>query len=80
MNKNKLHGGKRTGAGRKPASLPSFNKKLRASENERIEFMSYLTGDARKDFETLIHALAFWRRAAGLSIRRECVVQNKRLR
>jgi len=51
------HGGKRKGAGRKPALLPFFLKKLRASEEERKEFMSYLTGDARKDFIILLEAL-----------------------
>lgn len=51
------HGGKRKGAGRKPAPDPVFIKKFRASKNERIEFMSYLTGDARKDFEIVFNAV-----------------------
>jgi hypothetical protein len=57
---NVAHGGKRTGAGRKPALYPSFDKKLRATETERKEFMRLLTGDARKDFEMLNHALRHW--------------------
>jgi len=44
------HGGKRKGAGRKPAPEKSFLKKFRASEAERIEFMSLLANDAREDF------------------------------
>jgi hypothetical protein len=51
------HGGKRKGAGRKPAPDPVFTKKFRASDNERIEFMSYLTGDARKDFVIVFQAV-----------------------
>ena len=50
-------GGDRDGAGRKPAPLPVFAKKFRASENERIEFVSFLTGDARKDFEIVFNAM-----------------------
>ena len=57
MKNKKSHGGKRKGAGRKPAPDPVFIKKFRASENERIEFMSYLTGDARKDFEIVFNAV-----------------------
>ena len=48
--KNNKHGGTRKGAGRKPAPDPVFIKKFRASETERKEFMSLLTGDAREDF------------------------------
>lgn len=51
------HGGKRKGAGRKPALFPVFLKKLRATNEERKEFMSLLTGDARQDFVTIIDAL-----------------------
>lgn len=62
MVKNKsLHGGKRKGAGRKPALLPSFSKKLRATINERAEFFALLTGDARRDFVILMNALKRWR-------------------
>jgi hypothetical protein len=61
MKKNK-HGGKRIpGPGKKlgpPASpYPHFLKKLRATPEERKEFMSKLTGDARKDFVILLEAL-----------------------
>jgi len=59
-NTKSKHGGKRIGAGRKPASLPSFMKRLRATKEEREEFLSYLTGDARKDFELIIEALRSW--------------------
>ena len=71
MKPTKPHGGKRKGAGRKPALLPAFSKKLRATDKEREEFMSYLTGDAVKDFEILIHALAIWRSMAGLPVKRK---------
>jgi hypothetical protein len=54
---NPTHGGKRKGAGRKPALLPFFNKKLRATQWERKDFMSFLSGDARKDFELLYKLL-----------------------
>jgi len=56
MNK-KTHGGKREGAGRKPAPEPEFNKKFRAYKGEREVFESFLTGDARKDFQLIIRAL-----------------------
>ena len=51
------HGGSRKGAGRKPAPEPFFIKKFRASELERIEFMSLLTGDAREDFILVMRSL-----------------------
>jgi len=51
------HGGSRKGAGRKPAPEPLFIKKFRASEIERIEFMSLLTGDAREDFILVLRSL-----------------------
>jgi hypothetical protein len=56
------HGGKRIpGPGKKlgpPASpFPYFLKKLRATDEERAEFMSKLTGDARRDFVILLEAL-----------------------
>lgn len=51
---NKSHKGK---AGRKVVPFPEFIKKLRATPAERKEFMSMLTGDARKDFEILFKAL-----------------------
>ena len=54
---NKSHGGKRKGAGRKPAPDPVFIKKFRASESERKEFMSLLTGDAREDFIMVLRSL-----------------------
>lgn len=53
----KSHGGKRKGAGRKPALLPSFHKKFRATDAERKEFAALLTGDARKDFVIILEAL-----------------------
>ncbi len=53
-NQNKSHPGK---AGRKPAALPYFLKKFRASKAERKEFAAMLTGDARKDFELILDAL-----------------------
>ena len=54
---NKSHGGKRKGAGRKPAPDPVFIKKFRASESERKEFMALLTGDAREDFILVLRSL-----------------------
>jgi hypothetical protein len=51
------HGGKRKGAGRKPASNPVRTKKFRAAEDEWKEFLSLLDGDARKDFLTLLLAV-----------------------
>ena len=51
------HGGKRKGAGRKPALFPLFLKKLRATSDERKEFTSLLTGDARRDFLMILEAL-----------------------
>lgn len=54
MNK---HGGQRKGAGRKPAPEPFFIKKFRASETERIEFMSLLTGNAREDLILVLRSL-----------------------
>jgi hypothetical protein len=55
--KTATHGGKRKGAGRKPALFPLFLKKLRATDEERAEFMSKLTGDARRDFVIILEAL-----------------------
>jgi len=55
--KNNKHGGTRKGAGRKPAPDPVFIKKFRASETERKEFMSLLTGDAREDFILVLRSL-----------------------
>lgn len=57
----KKRGGKREGAGRKPASLPEFTKKFRASEDERNEFMDMLMGDATSDFIILINLLRTWK-------------------
>jgi hypothetical protein len=51
------HGGKRERAGRKPVPFPLHTKKLRASEKEWQEFLSYLMGDARKDFIVILQAL-----------------------
>jgi hypothetical protein len=51
------HGGQRKGAGRKPAPNPVFIKKFRASEAERNEFMSLLTGNAREDFVLILRSL-----------------------
>jgi hypothetical protein len=53
----KTHGGSRKGAGLRPAPDPVFIKKFRASETERIEFMSLLTGDAREDFILVLRSL-----------------------
>lgn len=58
----KTHGGKREGAGRKPALLPSFWKRFRATQEEWQEFLSLLTGDARKDFLTILEALRKWKK------------------
>ena len=63
------HGGKREGAGRKSALKALRTKKLRATDAEWEEFLSYLTGDAIKDFETIIHALVFWRKIVDLPIK-----------
>jgi len=57
LSASRKHGGKRKGAGRKPAPEKSFLKKFRASEAERIEFMSLLTNDAREDFLIVLAAL-----------------------
>jgi hypothetical protein len=57
------HGGKRKGAGRKPALLPLFLKKFRATEVERREFMGLLTGNARKDFQIILAALRHWKKS-----------------
>jgi hypothetical protein len=56
------HGGKRKGAGRKPALFPVFLKKLRASDEERKEFSRRLTGDTRRDFVILLNALSKWQK------------------
>jgi|WetSurMetagenome_2_1015567.scaffolds.fasta_scaffold1240599_1 hypothetical protein len=61
--KSTNHGGKRKGAGRKPGSFPVFTKKFRATDEERAEFMSLLSGNARYDFELLFAALKYRRRA-----------------
>jgi hypothetical protein len=63
MKQTNTHGGKRKGAGRKPVSFPVFLKKLRATEEERAEFMSLLSGNARYDFELLFAALKYRRKA-----------------
>lgn len=57
LTSKKPHGGKRKGAGRKPAPDPVFIKKFRASKGERIEFLSLLTGDAREDFLIVFNAV-----------------------
>jgi hypothetical protein len=49
-------------AGRKPALLPSFWKRLRATDEERAELASLLTGDARKDFLVILNAVRIWRK------------------
>lgn len=56
------HGGKRIpGPGKKlgpaPSPFPHFLKKLRATHEERKDFASLLTGDARKDFVILLELL-----------------------
>jgi hypothetical protein len=56
MNKP-THGGKRKGAGRKPAAFPVFLKKFRATEADRKEFLDMLTGDANIDFLILLNML-----------------------
>ena len=68
MKLNKKHGGKRMGAGRKSAFLPLHAKKLRSTENEWEEFLSYLTGDATIDFEILLQALMEWRNSGGVHV------------
>ena len=65
---NKKHGGKRTGAGRKSAFLPLHAKKLRSTDKEWEEFLSYLTGDATVDFEILLQALMEWRNSGGVHV------------
>jgi hypothetical protein len=50
----KSHPGK---AGRKATPEPVFLKRFRATEQEQIEFMSMLTGDAREDFVLILEAL-----------------------
>jgi hypothetical protein len=52
-----LHGGWRPGAGRKASPFASFWKRFRATPDERKEFASLLTGDARKDFVLILEAL-----------------------
>jgi hypothetical protein len=54
------HGGKRKGAGRKPARFPAFCKRFRATDNERKDFSGLLTGDAREDFLLILKALKHW--------------------
>jgi hypothetical protein len=44
-------------AGRKPAPLPYFLKKLRATKEERQEFIDFMTGDASRDFRIILEAL-----------------------
>lgn len=58
---NKKHGGKRKGAGRKPAPEHLYTKKLRASEEEWEYFLSMLTGDARKDFTLIATAVKLFK-------------------
>ena len=53
----KTHGGKREGAGRKPALMPVHTKKFRATETDWEEFLSFLSGDAEKDFLIVLAAL-----------------------
>ena len=55
--KKPTHGGKRKGAGRKPAEHPLHVKKFRASEGEWQELLSYLMGDATSDFDIVIRAV-----------------------
>jgi hypothetical protein len=54
----KSHKGK---AGRKPAELPSFFLRLRATEAGKEEFYAMLTKDARKNFDVLYYALRQFR-------------------
>ena len=61
MTTKPTHGGKREGAGRKPASFPLFLKKLRATEEERVDFNTFMTGDARHDFIVILAALKYRR-------------------
>lgn len=60
VDKKPTHGGKRKGAGRKPASLPLRTKKLRASQKDWEEFLSFLGGDAEQDFCVLLVALRMY--------------------
>ena len=68
MSTTKKHGGRRKGAGRKSAFLPLHAKKLRSTEKEWEEFLSYLTGDATIDFEILLQALMEWRNSGGVHV------------
>jgi len=54
---NPTHGGKRKGAGRKPAPLPERTKKFRASDKDWKEFLLYMSKDAEYDFSIVISAL-----------------------
>lgn len=54
------HGGKREGAGRKPALLPLRTKKFRASDKDWQEFLSFLGGDAEIDFQITLVALRMY--------------------
>ena len=52
------HGGKREGAGRKPAQFPERLKKFRATDEEWAKFLSMLSDtNARWDFEIVMMAL-----------------------
>jgi hypothetical protein len=57
MKPNKSHGGKRKGAGRKPAADLSHTKRFRATEFEWAEFLSLLDGDTRIDFLIVLDAV-----------------------
>jgi hypothetical protein len=56
------HGGKRSGAGRKPAPFPHFLKKFRATDEERTALTELMTGDARQDFLIVLNAVRIWRK------------------
>lgn len=60
MSSKNKRGGKREGAGRKPASVPAFLKKFRATDEERREFMRRMYGDSRKDFVMVLNAIRKW--------------------
>lgn len=62
MSKPNKHGGKRIpgpgkSLGPKPSSFPSFLKKFRATDEEREQFYTLLTGDARQDFLRVMQGL-----------------------
>jgi hypothetical protein len=64
----KSHKGK---AGRKASPLPSFLKRLRATDEERAQLAELLTGDARRDFIRILD---------GLQIREKFIGEGREVR